>query len=107
MICSLQVKLPDGARTRSPILTLSTPRPYGENSADPFIADHGGKRGTERIDALGDHEVVRVDWGKFDADQDVVRAGSVGLGNVDVLETLDSVAKSCELNSTHIIRPFN
>jgi hypothetical protein len=52
--------------------------------------------------ALGDHEVVRVDGGKLDADEDLVGAGSVGLGNVDILKTVDGVAKSCELNSTHI-----
>src|SRR4030081_679976 len=40
--------------------------------------------------------------GKLDADEDLVGAGSVGLGNVDILKTVDGVAKSCELNSTHI-----
>jgi hypothetical protein len=32
------------------------------------------------------------------ADEDLVWAGSVGLGNVDALKTVDRVAKSCELN---------
>jgi len=62
----------------------------------------GWKRGAVCIDALCDHEVVRVDGGKLDADEDLVGAGSVGLGNVDILKTVDRVAKSCELNSTHI-----
>lgn len=44
----------------------------------------------------------RVDGGKLDADEDLVGAGSVGLGNVDILKTLDRVAKKCELKSTHI-----
>jgi hypothetical protein len=44
----------------------------------------------------------RVDGGKLDADKDLVGAGSVGLGNVNVLKTVDRVAKSCELNSAHI-----
>ena len=42
-IRSLQVKLEGGARTRSP--TFSTPRPYSQHLADPFIADDGWKRG--------------------------------------------------------------
>ncbi len=58
----------------------------------------GWKRGAVCIDALCDHEVVRVDGGKLDADEDLVGAGSVGLGNVDILKTVDRVAKSCELN---------
>jgi hypothetical protein len=90
-IRSLQVKLESGARTRSPTLTLST-----------FIADDGWKRGAECVDALCDHEVVRVDGGKLDADEDLVGTGSIGLGNVDILKTIDRVAKSCELNSAHI-----
>src|SRR5580704_8220940 len=98
-IRSLQVKLEGGARTRSP--TFSTPRPYSQHLADPFIADDGWKRGAECVDALCDHEVVRVDGGILDADQDLVWAGSVGLGNVDALKTVDRVAKSCELNSAH------
>jgi hypothetical protein len=39
---------------------------------------------------------------KLDADEDLVGAGSVGLGNVDIPKTVDRVAKSCELDSTHI-----
>src|SRR5258708_14988640 len=101
-ISSLQVRREGGARTRSPSLTLSHSRPYGQHPADPFIAEDGGKRGAECIDALCDHEVVRVDGGKLDADEDMVGAGSVGLGNVDILKTVDRVAKSCELNSTNI-----
>src|SRR5438105_3053942 len=53
-------------------------------------------------DASCEQEVVRVDGGKLDADEDLVGAGSVGLGNIDILKTVDRVAKSCELNSTHI-----
>jgi hypothetical protein len=45
-------------------------RPYGQNPADPFIADNGWKRGAECVDALCDHEVVRVDEGILDADED-------------------------------------
>src|SRR5258708_5140308 len=51
-IGSLQVKLEGGARTRSPSLTLSHSRPYGQHPADPFIADDGGKRGAECVDAV-------------------------------------------------------
>jgi hypothetical protein len=58
--------------------------------------------GAECIDALCDHEVVRVDGGKLDADENLVGAGSIGLGNVDMHKTVHRVAKSCELNSTHI-----
>jgi hypothetical protein len=67
-IRSLQVKLEGGARTWSPSVTLSTP---GQHLADPFIADDGWKRG-EFVDALCDHEVVRVDGGILDADEDLV-----------------------------------
>src|SRR6266851_1485293 len=97
-----------GQRRQDPVADLDAlhPRPYGENPADAFITDDGGKRRAECVDALCDHEVVRVDGGKLDADQDLVRAGSVGLGNVDVLETLDRVAKSGELNSAHIAASF-
>jgi hypothetical protein len=49
-----------------------------------------------------DHEVARIDGGKLYADEDLVGAGSIWFGNVDVLKTVDRVAKSCELNSTHI-----
>jgi hypothetical protein len=55
-----------------------------------------------RIDALREQEVVRVDRGKLDADEDLIGARGVGLGNVDILKTVDRVAKSCELNSTHV-----
>jgi hypothetical protein len=54
------------------------------------------------IDALYEHEIARVDWAKLDANEDLVRAGSVGRGNVDILKTLDRVAISRELNSAHI-----
>jgi hypothetical protein len=51
---------------------------------------------------LCEQEVARVDGGKLDADEDLVGAGSVGLRNIDILETVDRIAISCELNSTHI-----
>ena len=38
----------------------------------------------------------------MEENSDLVRAGSAGLGNVDMLKTVDRVAKSCELNSTHV-----
>src|SRR6202023_2889223 len=82
------------------------PRPYRENPADAFIADDGGKLRAECVDALRDHEVVRVDGGKFDADENLVGAWSVGLANVDILKTVDRVAKRCELNSTHMGASF-
>jgi hypothetical protein len=63
--------------------------------------------GAQRIDAQGEQEVARVDGGKLDPNEDLVGAGSVGLGNVDILKTVDRVAKSCELNSTLLISPFN
>src|SRR5271157_1991184 len=78
-------------------------RPYGQNPADPFIADDGWKRGAECVDALCDHEVVRVDGVILDADEDLVWAGSVGLGNVDALKTVDRVAKSCESSRRLVI----
>jgi hypothetical protein len=53
------------------------------------------------------HEVVRIDGGILDADEDLVCAGSVGLRNVDAFKTVDGVAKSCELNSTHWVLPLN
>src|ERR1700687_4144602 len=56
----------------------------------------------ESGEALCEHEVARVDWRNLDADEDLVRAGSVGRGNVDILKTLDRVAISRELNSAHI-----
>jgi hypothetical protein len=95
-------------RRQDPVADLDAlhPRPYGENPADAFIPDDGRKRGAECIDALCDHEVVRVDRGKLDADHDLVQEGSVGLGNLDILETVDRVAKSCELNSAHIHPSF-
>jgi hypothetical protein len=40
--------------------------------------------------------------GELDADEDLVGAGSVRLGNVDILKTVDRVAKSCKPNSTHV-----
>ena len=36
------------------------------------------------------------------ANEDLVGAGSVRLGNVDILKTVDRITKRCELNSTHI-----
>jgi hypothetical protein len=45
--------------------------------------------------------------GILDADKNLVWAGSVGLVNVDALKTVDRVAKSCELNSTHWVLPLN
>ena len=97
-----------GKRRQDPVADLDAlhPRPYGENAADAFIADDGWKRGAVCIDALCDHEVVRVDGGKLDADEDLVEAGGVWLGNVDILKTVDGVAKGCELNSTHIDTSF-
>ena len=89
-----------------PSLTLSI-QPTGQPPADPFIADDGWKPGAECVDALCDHEVVRVDGGILDADEDLVWARGVGLGNVDALKTVDRVAKSCELNSTHWFLPLN
>jgi hypothetical protein len=89
-IRSLQVKLESGARTRSPSLTFCTP------------ADDGWKRGAQCIEAICEQQVARVDRGKFDADEDLVRAGSFGLANVDILKSLGRVAVSCELNSAHI-----
>jgi hypothetical protein len=96
-------------RRQDPVADLDAlhPRPYRENPAYAFIAYDRRKRGTDRIDALCDHQVVRVDRGKFDADEDLVRAGSVGLRNVDILQAFDRVAKSCELNSTHIDTSFS
>jgi len=44
--------------------------------------------------------------GILDAEEGLVRAGSVGLGNVDIFKTVDRVAKRCELNSTHIDPSF-
>jgi hypothetical protein len=96
--CRYDHPLPPGEAAKwrqDPVADLDAPhpRPYGENPADAFIADDGWKRGADCIDALCDHEVVRVDGGKFDADEDLVGAGSVGLGNVGVLKTVDRVAK--------------
>jgi hypothetical protein len=72
---------------------LSTSGPTTRTRPDAFIADDGGKRGAECVDALREHEVVRVDGGKFDADENLVGAWSVGLGNVDILKTVDRVTK--------------
>ena len=82
-------------RRQDPVADLDAlhPRPYRENPADAFIADDGWKRRAECVDALCNHEVVRVDGRKFDADENLVGAWSVGLGNVDILKTVDRVAK--------------
>jgi hypothetical protein len=53
---------------------------YGKNAADAFIADNGWERGAQRKDALCDQEVAGVDRGKFDADEDLARAGASGSG---------------------------
>jgi hypothetical protein len=66
-----------------------------------MTAGSGGRK-AEGVDALCDHEVVWVDGGELDADEDLVGAGSVRLGNVDILKTVDRVAKSCKPNSTHV-----
>src|ERR1700720_3441763 len=60
-IRSLQVKLEGGARTPVAEPGVLHSRPYGQHLADPFIADDGWRRGAECVDALRDHEVVRVD----------------------------------------------
>jgi len=75
------VKLEGGAKTRSPSLTFSTPGPTASTLPTPSLPMTAGSGGAECVDALCDHEVVRVDEGKLDADQELVRAGSVGLGN--------------------------
>jgi hypothetical protein len=109
--CRYDHPLPPGEarkRRQDPVADLDAlhSRPYGENAADAFIADNGWQRWAECIDALCDHQVVRVDGGKLDADQDLVRAGSVRLGNPDIFKTVDRVAKRRELNSTHIDASF-
>jgi len=55
---------------------------------------------------LCDQEVVRVDGEKLDADEDLVGAGGVRLGDVDTLKTVDRITKSCELNSAHMGASF-
>ena len=91
-------------RRQDPVADLDAlhPRPYRENPADAFIADDGGERGADCVDALRDQEVVWVDGGKFDADENLVEAGSIGFGNVDILQAVDRVAKSCKLNGAHV-----
>jgi hypothetical protein len=64
-------------------------------------------RGADRIDPPRDHEVVGIDWGEFDPGEDLVRAGGVGLGDVDEFETVDGVAKSGEMNGSHIRVSFD
>src|SRR5262249_48832032 len=76
--------------------------PYGENAADTFIADDGWKSGAHSVDAPCEQEVALVERGKLNPDQNLVRARSLGLWNVDILKTLEGVAIGCELNSAHI-----
>ena len=82
-VCRYDHPLPPGEagkRRQDPVAEPDAlhSRPYGPNPADPFIADDGWKRGAECVDALRYDEVVRVDGGILDADQDLVWAGSVG-----------------------------
>jgi hypothetical protein len=61
-----------------------------------------GSEGRTAVDALRDQEVVCVDGGKFDADENLVEAGSIGFGNVDILQAVDRVAKCCKPNGAHV-----
>jgi hypothetical protein len=73
-----------------------------ENAADTFIADDRWKRGVQCIDAPCEQEVARVDWGELDPDEDLVRTGSLGRRDVDIVKALERVSIGYELNSTHI-----
>src|SRR6202035_1741616 len=82
-----------GKRRQDAVADLDVlhPWPHGENAADTLIADDDWNRGAQCIDALCEQEVARLDGGKLDPDEDLVRVGSVGLGNVDILKTVDRV----------------
>ena len=106
-VCGNDHSLPPGKagkRREDAVADLDVlhPRPHGENAADTFTADHGWKRGAQCIDAPCEQEVARVDRRKLDADEHLIRAGSFGLRNVDILKTLYRVAISRELNSARI-----
>src|SRR4029077_21071520 len=75
---------------------------HGENAADTFIADDGWKRWAHSVNAPRDQEVALVERRELDLDEDLVRSGSRGRREVDILKTLDRVAIGCELNSAHI-----
>jgi hypothetical protein len=60
-----------------------------------------GRAGRD-ADAPCKQEVALVERRKLDPDENLVRARSLGRGNVDILKTLDRVAISRELNSAHI-----
>jgi hypothetical protein len=83
-------------------LDVLHPRSHCEDATDTFAAYYGWKCGADSIDAPCEQEVARVDRRKLNPDKDLIRAGSLGLGNVDVLKTFDGFSISRELNSTHI-----
>jgi hypothetical protein len=73
----------------------------GQDSAHSLVADDARQARAKRVDAADHQQVVEIDRGEFDADQDLAGAWRRGFLDLDEFERLDRIAEGGEVNGTH------
>ncbi len=73
----------------------------GQDSAHALVANDTRQARAKRVGAADHQQVVEIDRGEFDADQDLAGAWCRGFLDLDEFETLDGIAEGGEVNGTH------